>query len=276
MSTRLRLVLAAIAAAQSAMAAQSVLAPDTLPDVIARIRPAIGAVGTYSRTSHPPVQFSASGFFIDRRGYFVTANHVVENIGNRGRLDDLAVFLPTDKDRTGHPAAVVTRAPKYDLALLKVKGDGFATLKVNINKSTKVRAGQAVALIGYPFGFLLGRHPSTSYGIVSARSPIAIPAINTAFLDADTRAALRSPFDIFQLDATAYPGHSGGPLFDPRTGEVLGVMNSAFIRRTKERVVSSGISYAIPIHFAAELLDDALNAKQPGENAKKHKSPAKP
>lgn len=63
-------------------------------------------------------------------------------------------------------------------------------------------------------------------------------------------------FAIFQLDATAYPGNSGGPLFDPNTGEVLGVVNMVLIKGTRESALSqpSGISYAIPIRHVKDLL----------------------
>jgi len=68
----------------------------------------------------------------------------------------------------------------------------------------------------------------------------------------------RLPFRVYQLDATAYPGNSGSPLYDPETGEVLGVMNMVFVKSTKENVLSdpSGISYAIPVEYLQRLLAD--------------------
>jgi S1-C subfamily serine protease len=61
---------------------------------------------------------------------------------------------------------------------------------------------------------------------------------------------------VFQLDATAYPGNSGGPLFDPDSGEVLGVVNMGVIKGTKESALTnpSGISFAVPSKFVAQLL----------------------
>ena len=244
-----------------------------LPDILERVRLAVGAVGTYNPANKPPMEFSASGFFIDKEGYFITANHVIEGITKRRRAADLRVFIPADKDRTGRPATIVAREPKYDLVLLKVKGSIFNALE--IGDSTQVREGETIALCGFPFGFLLGLHPSTSAGIISSISPIAIPAINTALLDPATREALRNPFDVFQLDATAYPGHSGGPLFDPATGKVLGVVNSAFIKRTKEKVISSGISYAIPVHLATRLVDTAKRAAAKTETEAKEEGSKK-
>ena len=62
-----------------------------------------------------------------------------------------------------------------------------------------------------------------------------------------------------QLDATAYPGNSGSPLFDPATGRVLGVINSVLVKGNKEAAIEkpSGISYAIPVRYVHELLKKA-------------------
>jgi len=61
---------------------------------------------------------------------------------------------------------------------------------------------------------------------------------------------------VFQLDATAYPGNSGSPLYHPDTGQVVGIINKVFIQESKETVIQkpSGISYAIPINHLQELL----------------------
>ena len=64
-------------------------------------------------------------------------------------------------------------------------------------------------------------------------------------------------FDAFQLDAIAYPGNSGSPLFEPETGHVIGILNMVFVKETKENVLSkpSGISYAIPVRYLRALID---------------------
>ena len=69
---------------------------------------------------------------------------------------------------------------------------------------------------------------------------------------------LQSPYNVFQLDATAYPGNSGSPLYDPDTGEVIGVINKVFVQESKENVLSkpSGISYAIPVNHIQNLLKE--------------------
>jgi S1-C subfamily serine protease len=71
--------------------------------------------------------------------------------------------------------------------------------------------------------------------------------------------AMRDPYDVLQLDATAYPGNSGSPVFDQRTGAVLGVINSVLIKSTKEAAIEnpSGITYAIPVRLVRELVKKA-------------------
>ena len=93
--------------------------------------------------------------------------------------------------------------------------------------------------------------------MISSITPIVLPTANSQQLNARTIASLRSgSFDIFQLDATAYPGNSGGPMFDASSGEVLGIINMVFVKGTKESALTnpSGISYAIPSNYALQLL----------------------
>ena len=63
-------------------------------------------------------------------------------------------------------------------------------------------------------------------------------------------------FPVFQLDATAYPGNSGSPIYDPATGDVLGVVNMVLVKSTKESALSqpSGITYAVPARHLEALL----------------------
>ena len=90
--------------------------------------------------------------------------------------------------------------------------------------------------------------------MISAITPIAIPQGRAADLDpAVIRRLASGPFSVFQLDATAYPGSSGSPIYDPATGDVLGIVNMVFVKGTKETALSqpSGITYAIPSRHLA-------------------------
>jgi S1-C subfamily serine protease len=67
---------------------------------------------------------------------------------------------------------------------------------------------------------------------------------------------LKNPYNVYQLDATAYPGNSGSPMFAGNNGKVLGVINKVFIKESKESILQkpSGITYAIPGKYIIKLL----------------------
>ena len=64
---------------------------------------------------------------------------------------------------------------------------------------------------------------------------------------------------MFQLDAVAYPGNSGSPLYETDTCKVVGVINSVYVKESKETLLSSpsGIAYAIPVKYVKQLLKKA-------------------
>ena len=128
---------------------------------------------------------------------------------------------------------------------------------LTLRDSNTVREGQSVALMGFPIGGALGFSPVTHRAMVSSITPIVLPAATGQQLTEKSIRSIRDgSFDIFQLDGTAYPGNSGGPLFDADTGEVVGIVNMVFVKSTKESAISqpSGISYAIPANFVHQLL----------------------
>ena len=73
----------------------------------------------------------------------------------------------------------------------------------------------------------------------------------------------KNPSKCYELDAIAYPGNSGSPVWHPDTGEVLGVVNSVYVKGAKEAALStpSGISYAIPVKYVRALLEQAFRRK---------------
>jgi S1-C subfamily serine protease len=114
-----------------------------------------------------------------------------------------------------------------------------------------------IALMGYPIGGVLAFTPVTHRGIISSITSIALPSPVAGALDPKAVLRLRDGgFEVYQLDATAYPGNSGGPALDAATGQVVGVVNMVLVRGTRETALSNptGISYAIPVRFVRELL----------------------
>jgi len=128
-----------------------------------------------------------------------------------------------------------------------------------LGDSDRVREGEVYAFTGFPIGMILGFHPATHRGMISAMTPIVEPQSVDQQLNPKLIKRLRTPFDVFQLDATAYPGNSGSPLYHPDTGAVVAILNMVFIKESKETVLEkpSGIAYAIPINFAVDLLRKA-------------------
>jgi len=119
-----------------------------------------------------------------------------------------------------------------------------------------VREGETYVFTGFPIGMVLGLNAVTHRALISAVTPVVIPQLSSQLLDKKVLVRLTAPYNVFQLDATAYPGNSGSPLYQPDNGQVVGIINKVFIQETKESILQkpSGISYAIPINHLQELL----------------------
>ena len=158
-----------------------------------------------------------SGFIIDKEGYIVTNNHVIED------ADQIKVILFNDKE---FDAELVGRDPKTDLALIQIKG-AKNLQPLELGDSNKLEVGKWVVAIGSPFGL----EQTVTAGIVSAKG----------------RIIGSGPYDDFiQTDASINPGNSGGPLLN-MDGQVVGI-NTAIIAS------GQGIGFAIPVNLAKGII----------------------
>lgn len=225
-----------------------------LPDLIVTLKPSIVGVGTYQRTRSPPALFRGTGFSVGTGHYIATNAHVLPSMRNHTKLEKIAVFVGQGKSGHFRIAKVIAIDQTHDIAILRVGGNPIPALK--LGNSGNVREGELYAFTGYPIGMVLGLHPVTHRGIVSAISPIVIPALNSRQLSSKILTRLNDPYNVFQLDATAYPGNSGSPLYNVETGYVVGIINKVFVKETKENLLAkpSGISYAIPVKHLSELM----------------------
>ncbi len=165
----------------------------------------------------PQTRSLGSGFIINKEGYIVTNNHVVEN------AKEIIITLHDERD---FRAEVIGRDKKTDLALIKIEAEEDLPV-APIGDSDKLGVGEWVIAIGNPFGLA----ETVTAGIASAKG----------------RVIGAGPYDDFiQTDASINPGNSGGPLFN-FWGEVVGI-NTAII------ATGQGIGFAIPINMAKELL----------------------
>ena len=227
-----------------------------LSDAIARVKPSVVIVGTFKATNSPRFNMRGTGFVAGDGNLAVTNAHVIPDGAGADPDAKIVVQVRMGQNELQMRQATVLEIDRvHDLALLRF--EGAPVPKLVLRDSDTVREGQAIAFMGFPIGGALGFSPVTHRGMISSITPIALPTANSQQLNARTIASLRSgSFDIFQLDATAYPGNSGGPMFDTENGEVLGVINMVFIKGTKESALTnpSGISYAIPSKFVLQLL----------------------
>src|SRR5476649_671861 len=170
---------------------------------------------------------AGSGFIIDKAGYVVTNNHVVD------ASKKITVKLPDGRSFT---AKLVGTDAATDVALLKIASDKpLPTVEFGNDKT--LRVGDWVVAVGNPFGL----SNSVTAGIVSSlgRSNIESSQQYTSFI---------------QIDAPINRGNSGGPTFDLR-GQVIG-MNSMIFSPSGGSV---GIGFAIPattIHDVVAQLQD--------------------
>lgn len=231
---------------------------EALPDTIESVRPSVVGVGTYQRTRSPSTELQATGFAIGDGRHIVTNAHALANSLDRENGEYQSVFVGRGREGQVRRATRVAVDRDADLAILEIEGDRLKPL--TLGDDSDVREGDVVAFTGYPIGMVLGLYPATHRGIVAAITPLSTPARRSGELDArDVRRLRGDPPGVFQLDATAYPGNSGSPLYDPETGAVVGIINRVFVQGSREQVLSqpSGISYAVPISLLEPLLEEA-------------------
>lgn len=239
-------------------------ARDGAVEVVTRVRRSIVAVGFHQPTASPRFQFRGSGWIAGDGRWVVTNAHVIARSGADAPAGEqlMVMVMPVQADRAraaGEPRAarLVATVPEADLALLRIDGPPLPALDLAPGSAVE---GQDILLLGFPLGGALGLTPVVHRGIISSVAAIALPAVNTQAMTARNLARLRAgAFDIYQLDAKAYPGNSGGPVVDASTGQVLGVINMVMVKGTRESALAdpTGISYAIPVAHVREMLAQA-------------------
>jgi S1-C subfamily serine protease len=227
-----------------------------LPRTVAQIKPSVVGVGTLLKTRQPAIVFVGTGFAVGDGLSIITNAHVIPKLFDSVGKEELGIVVGDDSETVSfRPARLVAMDAEHDLAHLRLSGPPLSPLILAADDS--VAEGQELAFTGYPLGMRLGLHAATHRALLAAITPVVRPSLSSRQLDARAIAQLqRSAFRIYQLDATAYPGNSGSPLFRPDNGSVVGVINMVFLKGLKESAVSdpSGITYAIPARHVRTLL----------------------
>ncbi len=172
-----------------------------------------------------------SGFIIDKRGYILTNQHVIED------ADEIKVTLA---DGSEFKARIMGADYESDLAVLKV--DTRSDLPVaELGDSADLLVGEWAIAIGSPFGFLLkDSQPTVTVGIISATGRT---------LQGDGRILN----DAIQTDADINPGNSGGALANCY-GQVIGINTAIFSTSGG----SQGVGFAIPINAAKRVINELI------------------
>jgi S1-C subfamily serine protease len=183
--------------------------PSSAPteEMVDRVMPAIVLIETTGGRG--------SGFFV-RHDTLITNVHVVEN--------DSYVTV-RKSDGTTVNARVETKAPAFDIAILKVATPSASQVVIPMGSAHTLRPGQEIVVIGSALGTLQN---SVSRGVVSG--------LRTS-----------GGATLVQTDAAANPGNSGGPMLD-RTGTAIGITTMGYKN-------AEGLNFGVAIDHARDLLE---------------------
>src|SRR5215469_9525489 len=167
-----------------------------------------------------------SGVIVDKGGYILTNNHVVEQATK--------IQVQLNGDTTKYTAKVVGVDEATDLAVIKIDA-GKDLPFAKLGNSDGVQVGDWVLAIGSPFGL----NATVTAGIISAKD----------------RAGIGQQFQRFlQTDAAINPGNSGGPLVD-MAGQVIGI-NTAIITGGHG---NEGVGFALPSNTAIGVYNQIIS-----------------
>jgi S1-C subfamily serine protease len=218
----------------AAAAPEGTAAGEQLQRVLGAVLPAVVKVEARSDSG----KATGSGVIFTKDGYVLTNAHVVDG------AQTISVTLSSSEPLR---ARFVGRDLTNDLAVLRVKRNGLATVRVG--RSADLRVGDAAIVVGSPFGF----QSSVTTGIVSAlHRVVKVPG-------SEGGGEGRELVDAIQTDAAINPGNSGGALAN-EDGEVVGI--STAIATNGDAEANAGVGFAIPIDEALKVAS-ALVKRRP-------------
>lgn len=148
----------------------------------------------------------------------LTVEHVIED------ARDLHVTIA---EKTVAPARVIASDKKADLALVETSKPNLPA--VTLSTAVGVQPGTAIGIAGFP---IPDAFADEGLGVATSVYAGRVSSIRKGALE---------------LDLAIIPGESGGPVFDARTGAVIGLAESRFEEE-------KAIGFAIPIDLARTFL----------------------
>jgi putative serine protease PepD len=174
-----------------------------------------------------------SGVLIDRRGYIVTNNHVVES----GQNINVVLY-----DGSALPAKLTGTDPADDLAVIRITPPKNIAV-ASVGDSSKLKVGQTVLAIGNPLGIT----QTVTAGIVSALGRTIPEGTGNAVI-----------LNAVQTDAAINPGNSGGALVD-MAGNLVGIPTLVPID-PEFNSPANGVGFAIPSNRVEFIVPQLINS----------------
>ncbi len=195
--------------------------------VIANVRPAVVQINVTTAQGTA----IGSGVIIDKRGYIVTNNHVVQGAQN-GVVDEVVL---SDGTRVRN-AAIVGVDAADDLAVIRINPPANMVV-APIADSSQLRVGQEVLAIGNP----LGNTQTVTSGIISALGRNVCEQQQAGSQGGCSGAVIPNAI---QTDAPINPGNSGGALVD-LNGRLVGIPTLTALD-PEFNAPANGVGFAIP------------------------------
>jgi len=204
--------------------------------VVAKVRPAVVQVNVSTSNGSA----LGSGVIIDRRGYIVTNNHVVDG------SQSIEVVL---YDGTKLQAQLVGTDPADDLAVLKITPPSSGLTVITLGDSSKLQVGQEVLAIGNPLGIT----QTVTNGIISS--------VGRNVSEGQGGATIANAI---QTDAPINPGNSGGALVDLQ-GNLIGIPTLSAID-PEFNTPANGVGFAIPSNRVASIVPQIIQTGSVTQN----------
>lgn len=268
------------------------MATHPLQTALAAIRPSIFQIGTGVAADAGPL---GTGFFIDRSGYAVTANHVVtmaeQLLGQSGGPIQLSAGLAhenTENMRANFTViglSVAARDTAHDLAILSANPNPFQShvatgivlngeeVALPVETATldhdRPNDGEPIAVSGYPLN-----NPTL---ITNSGTLASVWAVHTQEIQppgAPPGITIPEMQDVYLADVQVNPGNSGGPVYRASDATVVGVcianqpspvMDSDM--NSTDLYYGSGIAVVTPAKYVGALLRVALSEGAAAEDS---------
>ena len=190
----------------------------------------------YGYTMQATGNATGSGVIINKDGYILTNNHVVNTASNSSfyRVSEAnKITVKLYNDETEYDAKIIGTDETTDLAVIKIDKKDLPAATLGDSSSLKV--GEFSMAIGSP----LGMESTVTAGIISATSRT---------INSDGK-----NYTVIQTDAAINSGNSGGALINSK-GEVIGINTLKLSGSGVE-----GIGFAIPINSTKSIYEQLIS-----------------